>query len=97
MPLAGVVFNMLMFLRLASKPSVGETKPGEAFSEERLERDWIEISAIKYGNMAITFSAPVVVKVIALSFICRPFDNGEDEELLVMASDLTVDLSLIHI
>ena len=51
MPLLAAIFTGAMFLILAAKPSIGRKKPGQAFSEERLKRDWIEIGIIKYGNM----------------------------------------------
>ena len=45
------VLSLLLFAYMASKPSVGVKLPGEAFSKERLARDWKEIGAIQFCNM----------------------------------------------
>ena len=50
-PVIGIVVCFVTFAHMASKPSVGVKKAGEAFSKERLARDWKEISFMKYGNM----------------------------------------------
>ena len=66
LPIFGIVLSTCMFARLASKPSIGVKKSGEAFSEERLKRDWLEIGVIKYSNMLNIYLWPVSVKTVSI-------------------------------
>ena len=63
MPFVSTLFQLAMFTILAAKPSIGQKKPGHAFSEERLQRDWIEIGIMKLTNMVRGGSATFILPV----------------------------------
>ena len=51
LPVIAVLLNIVMFLLMARRPSIGVKQPGRAMSAEREKRDWFFIMVIEGTNM----------------------------------------------
>mmetsp|Transcript_50076 Transcript_50076/g.141462 ORF Transcript_50076/g.141462 Transcript_50076/m.141462 type:complete len:502 (+) Transcript_50076:410-1915(+) len=90
-PILLIFVSFFSLVLIARRPSIGKKTPGEAFSRERLKRDWFPIKICKWSNIIAIWTWPSCVKVYSQTFICLPFDDGNGDIQRFMAADLSIN------